>query len=108
MDATPQDIMYIRDLIDEIDDSTGWTDERITLYINRSPNLFSAAAEIWTVKAGSYSSLVDVSESGSSRRLSGLLANALNLAKFYRERGQQQEDTDTQVSAPFTVPIRRG
>jgi hypothetical protein len=109
MAADAADIIFVRELINEIDETGGWTDERITTFIDRYPkkNLFLSAADIWIVKAGSFSSAVDVSESGSSRKLSSLMTNALAMAKYYRDQGNGQEAQDPLKSAPFTVAIVR-
>jgi len=46
-------------------------------------NLNLAAAEGWGIRAASYSSLVNVSESGSSRQLGELYKNALAMQAHY-------------------------
>lgn len=41
------------------------------------------ASDLWRQKAASYAELVDVSESGSTRKLSDLRKNALEMAGYY-------------------------
>lgn len=91
--ATTSEIAFVRDLIGEPDDSNGWTDDRISQFIDGTKSLNLAAADIWGAKATSYSKMVDISESGSSRKMSGLLDNALKLQKSLRE-GEVAEDND--------------
>jgi hypothetical protein len=59
-----------------------------------------AAAQLWTEKAASYAGLVDVTESGSSRRMSQLASNALKMAEAFNQ-------SSSVVSGSFTVPIER-
>lgn len=106
--ATTDQIAFVRDLIGEPDDSNGWTDERIGKFIDGTKSLNLAAADIWGSKATSYSKMVDISESGSSRKMSGLLDNALKLQKSLRE-GEVAEDNDVDPTAnrPRTRAIVR-
>lgn len=65
--AEPTDEMYEDEMLGAALDLLGGSQEM-------------AAASIWTQKAASYATLVDVSESGSSRKLSDLHKNALAMA----------------------------
>lgn len=89
--ATASEIAYVRQLINELDATNGWTDVRITDFIEKNRdatgfvNLKMAASDIWGAKATTFSQLVDVSESGSSRKMSDLLKNALLLQTSLRQ-----------------------
>lgn len=61
----------------------------------------TAAATIWREKAAAAAGLVDITESGSSRRLSGLAGAYLNMA-----RAVMPEATGTEGQS-FTVEIER-
>lgn len=87
--ATEAQILEVRDYIAEEDDTNGWTDEKIGAYVDAAANTHIAAANIWSAKATRYSTLVDVSESGSTRRLGSLLDNALRLSKQFRTSGAE-------------------
>lgn len=87
--ATEAQIAEVRDYIAEPDDTNGWTDEKVGTYIDAAANTHIAAANIWSAKATKYSTLVDVSESGSTRHLGSLLDNALRLSKQFRTSGQE-------------------
>jgi hypothetical protein len=106
--ATTEEIAYVRDLIGEPDDSNGWDDAKIGRYIDQASSLNLAAADVWTTKATTYSKMVDISESGSSRKMSGLLDNALKLSKSLRD-GEVAEDNDVDPLAnrPRTRAIVR-
>jgi Cdc6-like AAA superfamily ATPase len=110
--ATPTEIATLRQIIDEPDDTNGWTDAILDEIIESTrnedgtPNYNAAAATAWRRKATSYSKLVDVSESGSSRKMSDLFNNALELAKFYE--GKDSEDDEPPItSRPRTRAIVR-
>lgn len=103
--ATAQQVSRVRDYIAEPDDTNGWSDARIGEYIDEAVNLYAAAADIWSVKASGYAALVDVSESGSSRRMSSLQQQALTMEKQYRMRAG--EAVDSIAGSPFVVPISR-
>ena len=67
---TPDEIAQLRRMAGLADDDAVYTDEVLELYFdNLGGDLNAVAAAIWGEKAASASSLVDVTESGSSRRL---------------------------------------
>lgn len=81
--ATPDDVLLVRDYTNEPDDTNGWPDARIEEYIDRTTTLNEAASIVWRVKAAQYATLVDVSESGSTRKLSDLRKNAMDMSAHY-------------------------
>jgi hypothetical protein len=78
--ATADEIAAFRLLIDEADDVDPYSDLSLGLRIDASTSRQALAKEIWLEKAASYASLVNVSESGSSRSMSDLHKNALAMA----------------------------
>lgn len=72
-------------------------------------DLDKAKAAIWSTKAGRYSALVNVSESGSSRNLGDLAKNALAMSKFWEGKVSTTETTEVVVetSRPRTRRIVR-
>lgn len=112
--ATTAEIAYVRELINEADATNGWTDDRIGTFIESSRNadgtinLKLPASDIWGVKATSFSQMVDVAESGSSRKMSDLLKNALLLQKSLREGDDGLPDVvDPLANRPRTRAITR-
>jgi hypothetical protein len=87
--ATPAERALLREMISEPDDANGWTDDRLdavilaTLNTDGSANLRRAAGNIWEAKAATMTSLTDVTESGSSRRLSQAFDHAMKMAGLY-------------------------
>lgn len=83
--ATAEQIAEVREYIDEVDDTDGWTSARIGTYVDREGgDLYLASSAIWSAKAAGYARLVNVSESGSSRSLGTLMDNALKMAALYK------------------------
>ena len=104
--ATAEDIATVRDHIAEPDDSNGWTAERIGVFIDAAPDLSMAAANIWGSKAGEYATLVDVSENGSSRKLSEIHKNALSMQRVFIDRSIMENGSPS-TSRPRTRAIVR-
>lgn len=104
--ATPEERTRLREYINEPDDTGGWTDARLDGYIDEATNLYHAAGNIWGVKAATYAAMVDVSESGSSRSLSGLFKNAQAMQKHYKEQGTDEDNAGLDV--PVIARIVRG
>lgn len=97
--ATADEIAAFRLLIDEHEDKTPYSDQEISARLDAAVSKQALAAEIWMEKAAKYASLVNVSESGSSRNLSDLHKNALAMA------GEMKK---LDPNAPGTGPAVRG
>jgi hypothetical protein len=105
--ASQEDIQKLRILINEPDDTNGYTDEVLGDIIDGTESLNGAASAVWTSKAGTYSTMVDVSESGSSRKLGDLYKNALGMSKHYQDL--EDAATPTPVAdAPILRRLSRG
>lgn len=68
------------------DGAIGYADEQIRQYLDQGNSVFDFARLYWEGKAASYSTLVDVSESGSSRKFSDLHKNALTMAAHFGKK----------------------
>lgn len=101
--ATADEIAALRLLIAEPDDADPYTDAKLGARLDSDgdPNL--TAYSIWTEKAASAASLVNISEGGSSRSMGDLHEQALNMAGYF---GKRLPATETPIAAP-TVRIRR-
>lgn len=97
--SSPEAIQQLRRMSGETDvDSSDYSDEDMdAAIIVADGNLRAAAAQIWDEKAAKLAGLVDVSESGSSRRLSQAHSNALGMARGYRDG-----------DAPGELPVASG
>lgn len=102
--ADEAQILALREMVNEDDDCGGWDDEKLSAIIDSTETLNSAAAQVWRLKAGQYASLVDVSESGSSRKLGDLRKNAAEMSAMYAA-----EDGDSSLASdgPIVQRIRR-
>ena len=83
--ATATDIATLRRYIGEPDNTTPYTDQELSDLIDDSTSVQAAAAEVWSRKAADSALLVDVSENGSSRKLSDVHRNALAMSRMYRD-----------------------
>ncbi len=97
--ATAEEIAAFRLMIDQADDEQPYSDLQLSNRIDAAASREALAAEIWREKAASYASLVNVTESGSSRSMSDLHKNAIAMAKSFG-------DADT--SAPGSGVAVRG
>lgn len=83
--ATVDEIARLRRLVND-PEHLEFSDADLSETLDRSELDFNlAASELWGIKAGSYSSLVNVTESGSTRNLSDLHAQALKMQGFYSQ-----------------------
>lgn len=62
---------------------TTLTDEQLSDIIDASKNMNEAASFVWQTKAAEYSTIVDVAESGSSRKMGDMFDHALAMARYH-------------------------
>lgn len=113
--ATPEERLRVRQLLNEPDDTNGWTDPRIDLLLANSANPdgsfdFRSAGQVgWEEKAATFSSLVNISENGSSRSSSQQFDHALAMAKMFGSGTTDDTGKDTllrPVSGRIVRPTR--
>lgn len=102
--ATIDQIAALRRMINEADNVEPWTDDTLTLLIDASVDLEAAAASIWRSKAASVAHLVDISEGGSSRKMSEMYDNFLAVARSFELSSAANPSA---VRAPRTREITR-
>lgn len=100
--ASESEVFRLRRMTDVDDGDTTYTYEVLAQYIDDLGSLEAAAGAVWTEKAASAAALVDVTESGSSRRLSQLADQALKMRNHFTP----DPDDDTRGSS-FTVGVER-
>jgi hypothetical protein len=93
--ATPEAIAAFRLLINAPLDEDPYTDDQLSDRLDAATSTEALAGIIWREKAASYSTLVNVSESGSARSLGDLYKNAIAMAKFFDD--SQPGDSGAQV-----------
>lgn len=107
--ATAEEIAELRRMIGESLNESPWDDATIAALIDASPSMNVAAMKSWEQKAATYASMVDVSESGSSRRLSQLQEQALRMVAYYRGlvEGEPIDNGVDLTGYTYTLPIER-
>lgn len=105
--AEPADIVRLRLLIGEPDDTTPWTDDVLAGIIDGADDLNTAALEVWEAKAASAASMVDTTESGSSRRMSQLHDQALKMVGYYKGLVTPINQPPGLDGYAYTTPIER-
>lgn len=89
--ADAQQILALRQLVDDVDAPQMFTDEYLSAVIDAAASMDEAAVVVWEAKAARLSTMVNVSESGSSRSNSQLYTNALSQLKYFRDKTTQGE-----------------
>lgn len=84
--ATFKQIEDLRRAIAEPTNAEPYTDEFLNDTIDEKGSVNHAAAYLWDMKASAAAGMVDVSESGSSRKLGDLYKNAVAMANLYSAR----------------------
>lgn len=99
--ATEQDIQRVKDMTEG---GQGMTDSQIGQMLDSGLTIRQICHDYWTKKATTYSTMVNVSESGSSRNMGDLYKNALAIADRFAPL-----DTIASVSArKISRPATRG
>lgn len=83
--ATTDDIARLRRLADAAD-VTAYPATDLSARIDAAGSVEAAAADMWRERAASYAALVDTTEGSSSRKLSQLKAQALEMAVAFDQR----------------------
>lgn len=99
-----QEILFVRSYVSDSEELID--DEELVLLLQEGTSPEDVASKLWTRRAAETAELVDVTENSSSRKLSDIHKNALNMAKHYRDRSDQLLVTPT-TFAPRTRAIVR-
>lgn len=102
--ATPAEIAQLRLLIAESEDLPPYTDVALGARIDAAQSELNLVAyDVWTEKAASAASLVDISEGGSSRKMGDLYEQALSMAAHFGS----QVPGGVEPDAPRATRIRK-
>jgi len=101
--ATASEIAKIRAMINEPNNVEPYTDEMLSLLIDASLSVRSAAAEIWRNKASKVAHLVDISEGGSSRKMSDIYKNYLAIASALENESAGESGTANRGSTTRAI-----
>ncbi len=80
----------------------GWDDDKINGLVAEGTSLERIMMTYWSGRAAATSKYVNVSESGSSRSLSDVHKQALDMLKYWTDRANRDE---TQAEDPKIRPI---
>jgi len=97
----------VREMLGETDSTTAWEAHDIDLLLEDADSLETAAALGWEKKAARYAELVDISESGSSRKNSQLRTAALEMHSFWQAKAAETDPIPGPTSGTRTRPIER-
>ena len=104
--ATTEEISAVRLLIADNTPPYAFSDEEISAAIDANDgDLRKTSGGFWESKAARYSTMVDISEAGSSRKNSGLFSNAVAMAKHFG--AGDDDDSSEDVRPSRTRAIRR-
>lgn len=105
--ATAIQIARLREYIAEPTSVDPYTDAQLSLIIDQEGTPEAAAYRVWTAKGAKTSTLVDVSEGGSSRKLGSLAAQAFSMAERFRPWVTTPADQVVTVTGPTVGDIVR-
>ena len=97
----------VREMLGETDTTSAWEAHDIDLLLGDADSLEAAAALGWEKKAARYAELVDISESGSSRKNSQLRTSALEMHAFWQEKASETDPIPGPAHGSRTRPIER-
>ena len=89
--ATPEDIAIVKSQILEESDSYGFDDAAISAMLDAGLSTTKTILAVWSGISAKTSSMVDVSESGSSRSLSQIHTNAQAMADWWKIKSDEED-----------------
>lgn len=102
--ATPDEIAYFKLIVG----GELFTDAQLGEVLDQFPEHINlASAQVWEIRAGRYHTMVDISESGSSRKMSDLHKNALEMAAYYRKKHAEENAVEEEEAAGGRSGTRR-
>lgn len=81
--ASPADIIIVKDNLPPEAFANGWDDEKIELLLDSGLTTSRTVRHWWVSRASATAAFVSVSESGSSRDLSAIHKQALEMLKYW-------------------------
>jgi hypothetical protein len=106
--ADPTEVAAVLALLGPYATAEGWTEERVGALLDAGLTPNQIARDFWIQRSASTATMVDMSESGSSRKLSDINKNALAMAKMFRDAADDEiEDPPIAPRAVTTRAIRR-
>lgn len=88
--ASEADIEAVKDLMPGSDED--WDDQKIGIYLDAGRSIAKVMQLFWESRASKLHTMIDISESGSSRSLSRLYDNAMKLAEYWDAKVAKEEE----------------
>ena len=100
--AEPAQIAEVQDLLPEDSD---WDEAKISLYLDGGNTVPQVLLTFWRSRASKFSTMLDVSESGSSRSLSSLYHNAKAMMDYWEDQiaTAKQDAKDDENDRPARI-----
>jgi hypothetical protein len=96
--AQPEEIAALRLMINEPTQDP-YSDVALSALIDTGNGLNHIASTIWYQKAAKASTAVDISEAGSSRKMSDLFTHAMEMAKKYGDLADAEDLAAAELAA---------
>lgn len=90
--AEAADVAVVLDLLPAESGDEGWNEEKVAIYLDGGYSKYQAVALYWESKAAKLYTMIDISESGSSRSLSKVYDNAKGQAEYWRGRDLAEKE----------------
>lgn len=84
--ADPDEVAAVQQMLNPVAGSEGWNEAKIGELLDAGETPEQIALAYWESRMARTSNLVDVQESGSSRRLSDIHKSAAAMAKYYADK----------------------
>lgn len=95
--ALEADVISVKNNIPDDAEADGWDDDYISGLLDAGLTVTKATLSFWTARVGKYASLVDVSESGSSRQLSQLFTQAKETYQIWLDKSKLEDNPPVEV-----------
>lgn len=105
--ATAEEIQEVLDMLGPDAVESGWTEAKIDAALDGGETPNEIARRYWEYRMSRSSTMADVSESGSSRKLSQIFENAKALAAYYKGATEAENPDNQPEAGSFSRPIRR-
>lgn len=105
--ASAADIMIVQDNLPAEALAEGWDEAKITVLLDSPMSTSRVIRQWWSYRASSTAAFVNVSESGSSRSLSDIHRQALEMLKYWDGRIAEEEAPEPPVQSDGRIAFHR-
>lgn len=105
--ASEADIIIVRDNLGPDSLAEDWSDFKIGLLLDSGMSTTAVIRQYWNFRAASTAAFVNISESGSSRSLSDVHKQALDMLKYWDARLAEENAPETPVTSDGRIAFHR-